>query len=579
MVRKYFSLFVVLLLVFFAVVKAVGVGADDACSGGCSSVEDCMAKIEKCQEVLEMSISATKPHEEAIKKMESDVAAMEANIETIEVELEKKEIEIVEESKKLIGREEILARAVREFYKKNKAFGNFGYQVLSGKSIGEVTRLLFYQQMVVDDQKEIIVELVLAIKGLENKKEELASNKKWLAAKRVELEKQMEPIAELVRGAKDYQKDLSGKIANLTAAQQQFLAEKLASLNLSRSAAAIYCTDDRNIDPGFGNAFAFFTFGIPHRVGMSQYGAYGRAKAGQGYQDILKTYFEGIGFEKRDQNMRIKVQGYGEMGLDEYLLGIYEMPGSWPIDALKAQAVAARSYALAYTNNGENEICTTQACQVYKGGNKGGEWEKAVRETEGEVMTHSGQVIKAWYASTAGGYTFNSGDIWSTPTPWTKRMRDTDGEVGSFEDLFARAYDRESACFYAAQGWRAEYNKSAWLKSEEVADIVNVLLLAKADSSTQEHLSQVDKPNPCGVDTWDSEKVKSELRSRGLTAYSSVSGISIDWDRGAGMTTSITISGDGGTNSFGGSEFKNYFNLRAPANIFIAGPLYNVERK
>ena len=92
---------------------------------------------------------------------------------------------------------------------------------------------------------------------------------------------------------------------------------------------------------------------------MNQYGALGRAKAGQNYHQILESYFAGVGFEKRDPNMRIKVQGYGEMALDDYLLGIYEMPGSWPIEALKAQVVAARSYALSYTNNGAKEICTT----------------------------------------------------------------------------------------------------------------------------------------------------------------------------------------------------------------------------
>ena len=53
------------------------------------------------------------------------------------------------------------------------------------------------------------------------------------------------------------------------------------------------------------------------------------------------------------------------MSLEKYLLGIYEMPESWPMEALKAQVIAARSYALAYTNNGSGEICATESCQVY----------------------------------------------------------------------------------------------------------------------------------------------------------------------------------------------------------------------
>ena len=109
-----------------------------------------------------------------------------------------------------------------------------------------------------------------------------------------------------------------------------------------------------------------------------------------------------------------------------------------------------------------------------------------------------------------------------------------------------------------------------------MADIVNVLMLAKADSSTQKHLSQTDKPNPDGVDTWDSNRVKQELGSK---AFNSISDISVSADFNSGRTTTVTVSGDGKSESFSGGEFKNYFNLRAPSNINIVGPLYNAERR
>lgn len=195
-------------------------------------------------------------------------------------------------------------------------------------------------------------------------------------------------------------------------------------------------------------------------------------------------------------------------------------------------------------------------------------------------MVSGGQVVTAWYASTAGGYLFTNNDVWGgSQKPWTKRMRDTTGDISSFEDLLSKSYDKDSPCLYAAQGVRKEYDKSAWLKSEEVADIVNVLLLAKADSGTQTHLSQIDKPNPDGVETWSPEKVKEELQKRGRTPYNSFSGASLDWDKGIGKVNTITINGDGGSQAFSGDEFRNYFNLRAPANIQIVGPLFNIERK
>jgi SpoIID/LytB domain protein len=416
---------------------------------------------------------------------------------------------------------------------------------------------------------------------LEQKKKQLEGEKVRLSKIKEETNSQAKFLEKEIGGAKKYQMQLSSQIAHLSTRQQELLAQKLASLNLPTSLGGgpLYCTDDRKLDPPFRPAFAFFTFGIPHRVGLNQYGAYGRAKVGQNYQDILHAYYDNVSFTKRDANTKIKVQGYGEMKLEDYLLGIYEMPGDWPKEALKAQVVAARSYALAFTNNGKDEICTTQACQVYKGGNKGGDWERAVKETEGEIMMAGGEIVKAWFASTFGGYTFTSGDVWSSNKSWTKRSRDANGDITSFSDLFAKAYDRDSPCFYAAQGFRNEYAKSAWLKESEVADIVNVLLLAKKDNGTQSHLSQSDKPNPDGTDTWDEGRVKTELRNKGVTPYNSISDISIDWDKGLGKTTNIIISGDGGRNTFDGEEFKSFFNLRAPANIQVVGPLYNIEKK
>ena len=146
-----------------------------------------------------------------------------------------------------------------------------------------------------------------------------------------------------------------------------------------------------------------------------------------------------------------------------------------------------------------------------------------MRETEGLTMYQGGSPIKAWYSSTHGGYVFSSGEIGWSGTSWTKHANDFDGSIGSFADLSSRAYDRDSPWFYCDWGSRGEYNKTAWLKSDELADIVNIILLVKNDPSTRDHLYQVDKSNPAGTDTWDFEKVKSELRSRGINPFSSIS--------------------------------------------------------
>jgi len=545
-------------------------------------LEDLAKQIAELEHARQQSVVATEPLESELMKLDQKLTAIQNGLKQAEIHIKNLERSINERESAFQIQYEILADRVEAYYKKLRGPSSFFF-LLSADKASELTKELSYRQAVTEEDKQVIAKISQDLLQLEKDKQKVEEDKILLASLQEKVDSQAQFFRQEVKGAKEYQAQLSRQIATLTSKQQQLLAQKLGSLNLPSSLGAgpLYCTDDRQLDPGFSPAFAFYTFGIPHRVGMNQYGAYGRAKAGQNYEQILQAYFNAS--FGNSPNINIKVQGHEEMPLEQYMLGIYEVPDSWgnegAMAALEAQAIAARSYVLAYTNNGQGEICTTQACQVYKGGNKGGNWEQAVKNTAGKIMVSGGQVIKAWYASTSGGYTFTSGDVWGGNKPWTKRLRDTSGDVGSFEDLFAKAYDRDSPCFYAAQGWRNEYGKSAWLKPSEVADIVNVLMLAKKDGSTQVHLSQTDKPNPDGVDTWDAEKVKQELRSRGGNPYNSVSSVSVGWDKGLGRTTGVNVSGDSGTNTFSGDEFKNFFNLRAPANIQIVGGLYKVEKK
>jgi SpoIID/LytB domain protein len=551
-----------------------------SCDTSCGDPDECQRKITKCQEEWNMMEKAKAPHVTALSKMESEIAAFQARIKGIEADLVKKAAAIAISEEELSEVLTLATRRIAALYRRTQTYNPL-LPFLTSTNVGAVLRAFTYQHIVIDEDKKSIAQTAVYIRDLQARKAELEKERGTLAVLKEDLDRRAASVRKLVGEASAYQTKLSGIIASLSAKQQSFLAAKLSGLNLPSSLGAgpLYCTDDRNLNPGFSPAFAFFTFGIPHRVGMNQYGAFGRARVGQGHEQILQAYFANFTFENRSAD--IDVQGYGRMPLETYLLGIYEMPGDWPIEALKAQAIAARSYALAYTDSGARSICTTQSCQVYKGGNKGGAWEEAVKSTAGKTMVSGGQPVTAWYSSTDGGYTYYNSDVWGGgQRPWTKRMRDTSGDVGSFSDLLSRGYDRDSPCFYAAQGFRNEYGKSAWLKSEEIADIANVITLVKRDGGTREHLYQPDKPNPAGTDTWDRDRVKQELKSRGVTPFNSVSNVSIsgvDW--GIGRTTGVTISGDAGSVTFDGAEFKDFFNLRAPANIQIVGPLFTIERK
>jgi len=111
------------------------------------------------------------------------------------------------------------------------------------------------------------------------------------------------------------------------------------------------------------------------------------------------------------------VSTINEVGLEDYVQGIGEVPPTWPVEALKAQAIAARSYALnrletspasaPYKQAGA-DICNTDSCQVYAGLAKeqqGGGWAAAVAATAGQVVLYNGAPIFAEYSSSNGGRT------------------------------------------------------------------------------------------------------------------------------------------------------------------------------
>jgi len=536
-------------------------------------LSDITKQIQDLTTSLNESIKATTPLESQLNNLKKQVDGIKNKLSFIETDIVIKEKNINEGYKNLAKQELILNRAIRDFYIKSY-YNSPIWIFFSSSSVTDITQVLAYQKAATNQDKAIITNIAITIQDLQTKKKSLENEKRQLSSLRLSLDEQSAKLDEVVSGAKKYQAGLSSRIAELSAKQQQILGQRLASLNIPRSAGTSVrgCTDDRGVDPGFSPRIAFFTYGAPHRNGMNQYGAWGRAKEQQGEEQILQAYYPNMTVKKDyDQGIQISTTTGWSGSIEEYVKRIYEVPDSWTDNnsaVLKAQAVAARTYALNVTGNGSRQICTSEQCQVFKPEPKGGNWEQAVNATAGWVLMDGGGPGFTQYASTHGGYILN--------------LNKFDGRIGnpsSFAELNERAYDKESPWFYCDWGSRSQYNKTAWLKSEEVADITNVLLLVQKDGGTKEHLYQTDKPNPAGTDTWDENRVRQELTGRGSTPFSSVSSISINADFSSGKTGSVTISGDGGTFTFSGSDFKNYFNIRAPANIQIVGPLFNIEQK
>ena len=526
--------------------------------------------------------------EVAIAPLKKESTGLQAKIASAKKQISGIEYQVGELGKKLIDKEAdlelqkiLMSQRVRKYYIDSKKFSPL-LMFFSSQSSENILQQYTWFQSIISQDKNVISSYSTEIEILNKNKKDLEVQKVKLATLKKSMEDRFGFLSGEIKKAETYKAKLNQDLINLE-------AQRIAALNLPKSVGSggISCVDDRNLDPGFGSGFAFFTFGIPHHVGLNQYGALGRAKAGQSAEDIVRAYYQNIEISGGKEGETVKVNGKNEFGqsfnnesmnIEEYLKHLYEMPTSWPEAALQAQAMAARSYALrVYSEKGW--LAPSQADQVVKKELNNERWISAVNATRGKVITSGGQPIKAWFASTAGGYTFTSADVWGGATAWTKRLRDTNGEINSFDDLFAKAYDRESPCFYSAQGYRSEYNKTAWLKPAEVADIVNVVLLYQKDSSIQNHLCFKDNSSGC-TDTWNPDKVKLELKNRGGTPFNSISSASVtDWNKSEGRTNTLSFSGDAGQVSLNGSTFKSLFNIRAPANISIVGPLYNVEKR
>jgi len=325
---------------------------------------------------------------------------------------------------------------------------------------------------------------------------------------------------------------------------------------------------------------------------MSQYGAFGRAKKGQNYETILKAYYGNIRLENIDPPASIATT-VGTLPFEtNYLLGIAEMPAKWAdeggYEALKAQAIAARTYALAYTGwrmgsrSVKKSICTTQACQVYKSSkatNPPDAWRRAVEETRGKIIVSNstGEIISAWYASTSGGYQKGYTTLGhSTPAIW-------DTECGSQGCWTNQAYEKiaESPWFY--KGWyktrsgRACGRSHPWLTQDELADIINAAIVYTNDPNSPPHLSQTDDCFGSVPDTWSVDRVRQEAAKYG-GPVSSINGVEVTYSTG-GYTSKVRFTTDKGTKEFDGGTFKKVFNLRAPGAIHLVSSLYNIEKK
>lgn len=138
------------------------------------------------------------------------------------------------------------------------------------------------------------------------------------------------------------------------------------------------------------------------------------------------TYLGNMTFDVYEGVLRARNQ----LPIEQYLYGVvpHEMSNSFPLEALKAQAVCARSYVMGYCSRYATrsyDIRDTSSDQVYRGyASKNTRAIAAVDATAGQVLTYEGNIIEAYYSASNGGQTERTGNVWENDLPYYTNLDD-----------------------------------------------------------------------------------------------------------------------------------------------------------
>ncbi len=528
-------------------------------------IEDLGNQIKELSKARELSVKATKPLEGQLDSLQRQLAQIQATIDNLSAGIKQKQQDLDIREDKLALQQALLEKRVQAYYVRSFLTDPLTV-ILSAIGSGDLFRELSYRQSVARQDRLVITSITSEVVDLLTEKTKLEKDKTRLAGLQAEVDKNAVFLGGEIKKAKAYQTDLSKQIAQLSAKQQEILAARSGQFTASIGDSEL--ADDVNASiKGFreaapGGSFAVFSFGAyTHRKGMSQYGARGRAQSGQDYKAILRAYYgkEPVG---KDTGGDINVSGFGSMNFEEkYLYGIAEMPSSWHTEALKAQAVAARTYAYRYKQNGQ-AICTTEACQVFsksKSDDSPQAWKDAVNATRGQVI----EDVVTFYASTHGGY--------ASPIGWDT----TDGSGGG--NFVDKSYDKLGGSPWLYKAWYTQgYNinsdkcgrSNPWLSGEELADIINATKFRD------------DRVTPVTTSCWGGNPYShTELREK-AGGPSSVTSVTVV--QGNGSTSEVVFQTDKGEIRLNASEFKTAFNVRAPGRLSIPQSgfaFFNIEHK
>lgn len=342
--------------------------------------------------------------DEQISSLNTNLGNLDEELSLLEEELEKRQLS-------LSNQESTRSFAMRRLYKtpftglwllslmRSEGFSVINYQkALLARIFQTITNINGEIILFKKDQQD-----------LKNMQASLLVQKSQLSNLRSQISGQASQIQAQLEAALSESSALGSRLSSLS---QEINAAMVRHQQLAYQSKGTCSGRAATPNPVGAPSWYFWGRGTEHGVGMSQYGAYGMAKSGKSAQDILTFYYTGAQVSTWSSPSRIVVNkdgaNYDLLFEEEYLAGIGEVPNNWPEEVIKAQIIAARSYAWSYAQNYPNSvICATESCQVYVGGQGK---RSHVDQTRGQVVTYGGNIVQTYYFSTSGGHTDNVGD-------------------------------------------------------------------------------------------------------------------------------------------------------------------------
>jgi predicted nucleic acid-binding Zn-ribbon protein len=557
------------------------------------SEDDIEEKIEETQEEIEQNESKLKSIEERIKEisesnysvtqkislLSQEITEIENEIEEKDKEIEKKLEEIEAKERILSEKRELLESISSDLYRESRV-GSVEF-FFSKQGIDDLIQSFFVKRSAISFLKDEITQITGEFEDLSVLKEELETEKEELDTQKQDLDDSYDLLAaeraklqselnEKYNSRELVSRTINGLKSELSDLQYHLLVVRQGGTNVNATSVP-GSTDNYSTLAGFranapSNTFGVFSIGAyTHRNGMSQWGARARADAGQSYTQILNHYYPSFSLVTGySEPSTVKIYGSGldcsnnskfyneTLSFDTYMNRIFEMPASWNPEAVKAQAIATRSYAI-HQINSNGYIRPNQSDQVYKNCDNASGWKNAVAATKGMVLTSGGNAAFSQYAAVHGGWSNTSG--WDT----------TDG-TGS-GDWMARAYDSLSGVSWFYKSWytsgSSTCNRYPWLTQTEMSDIVNAYQVWTQNNRSDSRIVPVydachSSGNPYSY---------SEMKNLANKPVSSIS--TAIASNGNGSTSSITFYTNAGAITMSANDFKTVYNMRAPGHLHI----------